>query len=224
MKKGLTEMVLILDRSGSMKALEEDTMGGFNSLVEKQKAEEGEAYCSVVLFDHERIVLYDRVDIEKVPPMTRKDYYARGMTALLDAVGFSIHHISNIHKYAREEDVPEKTVFVIITDGLENASKHYTYQKVKEMITEKQEKYGWEFIFLGANIDAVEEAGRIGIRPNQAARYEADKEGTRVGYAAASKVLCRARSRSRDHVVASLLEEEDLLAEVREDYAKRHKS
>ena len=225
MKKGLTEMVLILDRSGSMAGLEEDTIGGFNSLVDKQKREEGEAFCSVVLFDHERIVLYDREDIGKVPPMTREEYFARGTTALLDAVGFSIKHIATIHKYAREEDVPEKTVFVIITDGLENASTFYSYEKVKAMISEEQEKYGWEFIFLGANIDAVEEAGKIGIHANRAARYENDKEGMRVGYAAASKVLSRVRAPRKFMMEeAPVCEEEDLLAEVREDYAKRHKN
>ena len=148
MKKGLTELVMILDRSGSMHGLEKDTIGGFNSMIAKQKEEEGEAYVSVVLFDDENEVLYDRVEIGKVEPMTDRQYYVRGCTALLDAVGGAIRHIGNVHKYARPEDVPEKTLFIITTDGLENASREFSYDKVRRMIEHQKEKYHWEFLFL----------------------------------------------------------------------------
>ena len=158
MRKNLTEIVFILDRSGSMSGLEADTIGGYNSLIEKQKSEEGEAYVSTVLFDDEQQVIHDRVDLKKVQPLTRKEYYVRGCTALLDAVGGAIHHIVNVHKYAREEDRPEKTLFIITTDGMENSSCRYTYEKVRQMIERQKEKYGWEFLFLGANIDAIAEA------------------------------------------------------------------
>ena len=163
MKKNLTEMVFILDRSGSMHGLEKDTIGGFNSMIEKQKKEEGEAFVSTVLFDHEVEVLHDRVPLDKVEKMTEDDYEVGGCTALLDAVGGAIHHIGNVHKYIREEDVPEHTIFVITTDGMENASRKYTQKKIKKMIETQKEKYGWEFIFLGANIDAVKTARTYGI-------------------------------------------------------------
>ena len=189
MKKNLTEMVFILDRSGSMQGLEGDTIGGFNAMLEKQKLEEGEAFVSTVLFDDESSVLQDRVDIQKVAPMTHRDYFVGGCTALLDAVGEAIRHIANVHKYAREEDVPEKTVFVITTDGMENASRKYTYEKVKKMISLQQEKYGWEFLFLGANIDAAREAARFGIREDRAANYHADSKGTAVIYEAMSDAV-----------------------------------
>ena len=172
MKKNLTELVLILDRSGSMSGLEADTIGGFNSMIEKQKKADGEAFVSTVLFDDKTDVIYDRVPLDKVEPMTDRQYYVRGCTALLDAVGGAIHHIGNVHKYAREEDVPEKTIFVITTDGQENASRRYTYDKVRRMIERQKEVYHWEFIFLGANIDAAAEAARFGIDSHHAARYE----------------------------------------------------
>lgn len=152
MKKGLTELVFVLDRSGSMSGLESDTIGGFNSLIDKQKKEEGEAVISAVLFDDTTEVLYDRVPLDKIEPMNDRQYYVRGCTALLDAVGGAIHHIGNVHKYAREEDRPEKTLFIITTDGMENASRRYTYEKVKHMLERQKAKYGWEFLFLGANI------------------------------------------------------------------------
>ena len=151
MKKNLTEIVFILDRSGSMSGLEQDTIGGFNSLIEKQKKESGEAYISTVLFDHYSEVLHDRVDLKKIKPMTEDEYYVRGSTALLDAVGGAIQHIGNIHKYARKEDVPEKTIFVIMTDGYENASRRYDYDEIRRMITRQKKKYGWEFLFIGIN-------------------------------------------------------------------------
>ena len=193
MKKNLTEIVFILDRSGSMAGLEDDTIGGFNAMIEKQKREPGEAYVSTVLFDTVSHVLHDRVDIQKVEPMTRRDYFVRGCTALLDAVGDAIHHIGNVHKYARREDVPEKTVFVITTDGMENASHRYTYDKVRRMIEKEKEKYGWEFIFLGANIDALQEAARFGISADRAANYHCDRRGTAVIYEGINEVVSAVR-------------------------------
>ncbi len=194
MKKGLTELVFILDRSGSMGGLEADTIGGFNSLLEKQKREEGEALVSTVLFDNEIQVLHDRVLLRDVPPMTERDYFVRGCTALLDAVGGAIHHIGNIHKYARAEDVPEHTLVVITTDGMENASRRYDAAKVKKMVRRQQEKYGWEFLFLGANIDAVETAGHFGIAPQRAANYHSDREGTALNYEVLSQAVCSVRA------------------------------
>ena len=146
MKKNLTELVFILDRSGSMAGLEKDTIGGFNAMIEKQRGEPGEALISTVLFDNETEVIHDRIPLDRVPALTEKEYFVRGCTALLDAVGGAIHHIGNVHKYAREEDRPEKTLFVITTDGMENASHFYTYDQVKAMIQRQQEKYGWEFL------------------------------------------------------------------------------
>lgn len=177
-----TEMVFILDRSGSMGGLERDTIGGFNSLIEKQKKQDGKCYVSTVLFDHETEVIHDRVSLDKIEPMTEEQYFVRGCTALVDALGGAIHHIKNIHKYAREEDVPEHTMFVIITDGMENASKHYSSNQVKKMIEHEKEKYGWEFLFIGANIDAVETAKHYGIGADRAVNYYADEQGTNVVY------------------------------------------
>ena len=194
MKKNLTEIVFILDRSGSMSGLEGDTIGGFNAMIEKQKREPGEALISTVLFDNENEVIHDRVDIQKIEPMTDKEYYVRGCTALLDAVGGAIHHIGNVHKYAREEDRPEKTLFVITTDGMENASRKYSYDRLKMMIERQKEKYGWEFIFLGANIDAAKEAARFGIDESRAANYHADSAGTAVIYEAMNDAVCNVRA------------------------------
>ncbi len=194
MKRNLTEIVFILDRSGSMSGLEGDTMGGFNAMLEKQKKEPGEAVISTVLFDHETQVIHDRLPLEKVPQLTREDYFVRGCTALLDAVGGAIHHIGNVHKYARQEDRPERTLFVITTDGMENASRRYDYEKVKAMISRQKEKYGWEFLFLGANIDAAKEAARFGISPDRAANYHADSTGTEVIYEAVSETVCNFRA------------------------------
>ena len=194
MKKNLTELVFILDRSGSMAGLEADTIGGFNAMIEKQKGEEGEALVSTVLFDHLSEVVHDRVELQKIEPMTRKEYYVRGCTALLDAVGRAIHHIGNVHKYAREEDRPGKTLFVITTDGMENASREYTYDRVRRMIGRQKERYGWEFLFLGANIDAAREAARFGIAEDRAANYHADHQGTAVIYEAVSEAVCNVRA------------------------------
>ena len=223
MKKGLTELVFIIDRSGSMSGLEADTIGGFNGLLEKQKREEGEAFVSVVLFDDRTEVLYDRVDIRKVEPMNDTQYYVRGCTALLDAVGGAIHHIGNIHKYAREEDVPEKTLFIITTDGMENASRVYSYDKVRSMIERQKEKYHWEFLFLGANIDAVKVAGRFGIKASRAARYEHDEAGTRLHYDVMSKAVSYARCAASAADMASAFDEDELLTPIREDYKRRHR-
>jgi uncharacterized protein YegL len=194
MKKNLTELVMILDRSGSMCGLESDTIGGYNSMLRKQREADGEVLVSTVLFDDRSEVLYDRVPLEKMPQMTREEYYVRGCTALLDAVGGAIHHIGNVHKYAREEDRPEKTIFVITTDGLENASREYTYDRVKKMVERQKEKYGWEFLFLGANIDAIETAGRFGISPDRAANYNSDHEGTALNYEVLSDAVCAMRT------------------------------
>ena len=184
MKKGLTEIVFILDRSGSMSGLEKDTIGGFNTTIEKQKQEEGEAIVSTVLFDNDMEVLHDRVSLADIQPLTDKEYYPRGSTALLDAIGGAIHHIGNVHKYARDEDRPEKTIFVITTDGYENASRRYTSDRVKQMVERQKQKYGWEFIFLGANIDAIETARNFGIDEERAANFVNDGTGIGVMYEA----------------------------------------
>ena len=194
MKNNLTELVFIIDRSGSMAGLESDTVGGFNSMLEKQKKEEGDCYVSTVLFDNVSEVLHDRVRLCDVPRMTDRDYTPRGCTALIDAIGSAIHHIENIHKYAREEDVPEHTVFVITTDGQENASRRYTAEGVKRMIEEKKEKCGWEFLFIGANIDAVETAARYGISRERAVNYNADREGTHILYESVAKAVSSVRA------------------------------
>ena len=190
----MTELVFILDRSGSMSGLESDTVGGFNSMIGKQKKEPGKCLVSTVLFDNESQVIHDRVPLERVPRLTEKEYFVRGCTALLDAVGGAIHHIGNIHKYARRSDRPEKTMFVITTDGLENASRRYGYDKVKKMIERQKEKYGWEFIFLGANIDAAKEAARFGISADRAVRYQCDSEGTALNYEVISAAVSSVRA------------------------------
>ena len=190
----MTELVFILDRSGSMSGLEKDTIGGFNSMLEKQRKEPGDAVVSTVLFDNETEVIHDRVVIADVPNLTDKEYFVRGCTALLDAVGGAIHHIGNVHKYARKEDVPEKTLFIITTDGMENASHHYTYDKVRQMIERQKERYGWEFLFLGANIDATAEAKRFGIDESMAANYHCDEVGTVLNYEVISEAITSVRT------------------------------
>lgn len=190
----MTELVFILDRSGSMSGLEKDTIGGFNSMIEKQKREDGQALVSTVLFDNESVVIHDRLPLDRVPPLTEREYYTRGCTALLDAVGGAIHHIGNVHKYARKEDVPEKTLFIITTDGYENASRRYDYEKVKKMIQHEKEKYGWDFLFLGANIDAAAEAKRFGISEDRAVTYKCDPAGTALNYDVISEAVCHVRA------------------------------
>ena len=190
----MTELVFILDRSGSMAGLESDTIGGFNSMLARQKREAGEALGSTVLFDHESTVIHDRLPLSKVPSMTEREYFTRGSTALLDAVGGAIQHIGNIHKYARPEDVPEKTLFVITTDGYENASHRYDYEMVRRMIERQKEKYGWEFLFLGANIDAAREAARFGICADRAVNYKCDEAGTVLNYEVIGEAVCSVRA------------------------------
>lgn len=206
----ITELVFVLDRSGSMSGLESDTVGGFNSLIRDQKNSEGKAFVTTVLFDTEFIYVHDRVDISTVKPLTEKDYVPRGCTALLDAVGMTIQHIAGIHKYARPEDVPSKTIFVITTDGMENASREFRYDTVKKLIEKEQKKYGWEFIFLGANIDAAATAGSMGIA--HASNYKSDGKGTKLMYGAVGRaVTCMRES-------APLAE--DWNAEMEEDAAR----
>ena len=190
----ITEMVFILDKSGSMAGYEEDTVGGFNSMIERQRGIEGKAYVSTVLFSNKSVIIHDRVDINSVTPLGVDEYRVGGGTALLDAIGSSIEHIGNVHKYARQEDVPEHTVFVITTDGMENASYMYDAKFVKEQIKQRSERDGWEFIFLAANIDAVETAGNIGIRRERAMKFTQSHEGVRRNYEAVGKVMCCMRS------------------------------
>lgn len=209
----LTELVFILDRSGSMSGLESDTIGGFNAMIEKQKKESGEAYVSTVLFDHVSEVLHDRVPLKKIPKMTGKDYTVRGCTALIDAIGGAIHHIGNIHKYARPEDVPAHTMFIITTDGMENASRKYSSDEVKKMIERQKEKYGWEFLFIGANIDAVETAAKFGIDRNRAVNYHADSEGTQTLYETLSTPIGALRANAEIS--------DDWSKSIEEDYRNR---
>ena len=209
----MTELVFILDRSGSMSGLEQDTIGGFNSMIAKQRKEPGSAVVSTVLFDNYSKVIHDRVPLDQVPPMTDKEYFVRGCTALLDAVGGAIHHIGNVHKYARPEDRPEKTLFVITTDGMENASRHYDYERVRKMIERQKEKYGWEFLFLGANIDAAAEAKRFGISEDRAANYHCDPAGTALNFDAIADAVCSVRMGSG---IAK-----DWKSRIDEDYKKR---
>ncbi len=194
MKKNLTEMVFILDKSGSMAGLEADTIGGFNGMIERQKRQAGEALVSAVLFSGGSEVIYDRVDVRGIAPMTEREYAVGGCTALIDAIGGAIHHIGNVHKYAREEDVPEHTVFVITTDGMENASRRYTSDEVRQMVKRQKEKYGWEFLFLGANIDAVETAARFGIEEERAVQFHSDPAGQRLNYEVVGEAVCRLRA------------------------------
>ena len=216
MKKNLTELVMILDRSGSMGGLESDTIGGYNSMLRKQRETDGEVLVSTVLFDNRSEVLYDRVPLDKLPQMTEKEYYVRGCTALLDAIGGAIHHIGNVHKYAREEDRPEKTIFVITTDGMENASREYSYDRVKKMVEKQKEKYGWEFLFLGANIDAIETARRFGISADRAANYNSDHVGTALNYRVLADTVCEMR-------VSAAPIGADWKKRIEEDYERRGK-
>lgn len=196
MNKNLTEIVFIIDKSGSMSGLETDTVGGFNSMIEKQKSSEGEALVTTVLFSNELQLLHDRISIKDIKPMTTSDYFVSGCTALLDAIGKTILHIGDIHKYAREEDVPAHTMFIITTDGMENASRFYSSRQVKELIETKKQKYGWEFLFLGANIDAVKTAEHFGINADRAVNYHADSKGTRLNYEALSEAISAVRTSS----------------------------
>lgn len=209
----MTELVFILDCSGSMSGLEEDTIGGFNSMIERQKREVGEACVSTVVFNSEIKVIHDRIPLARVPRLTGQEYVTQGCTALLDAVGGAIRHIGNVHKYARREDVPERTLFVITTDGLENSSRYYTYEKVRRMIEREKREFGWEFIFIGANIDAAEEAARFGIGSDRAVNYVPDGEGTKLNYKTIGNAV---RSVCRCEAIP-----DDFSAELRADYRKR---
>lgn len=210
----MIELVFILDKSGSMAGLEEDTIGGFNAMLKKQKKEEGEAFVSTVLFNQRSEVIHDRIPLQQVKNISEKEYSVGGCTALLDAVGGAIHHIGNVHKYARKEDIPEKTLCIIITDGLENASRYYTYDKVHQMIERQKKRYGWEFLFLGANIDAAKEAKRFGIAEEMAANYRSDAEGTALNYEVIGDVI--AESRSCKEPISSHWKER-----IEEDYRNR---
>ena len=215
MNNNLTEIVFILDRSGSMAGLEDDTIGGFNAFVEKQKKAAGEALLSAVLFSNDSEVIYDRVDVRKIEPMTDAQYRVGGCTALLDAIGGAVHHIKNVHKYAREEDRPAKTVFVITTDGMENASRAYSYDDVQAMVRHEQEKYGWEFLFLGANMDAIAAAKSFGIREDRAVRYKGDSAGTALNYNVVGEAVSHFRFRERKEIDA------DWCAPIEADVKKR---
>lgn len=215
MKKGLTEIVCILDRSGSMSGLEDDTIGGYNATLDRQRDGEGEVLVSTVLFDSNTEVLHDRVPLNELKPMTRNDYRVGGCTALLDAVGGAIHHIGNVHKYARNEDVPEKTLFVITTDGMENASHIYSFDRVRSMIERQKTKYGWEFLFLGADMNSVTAARRMGVDEDRAVAYENDAMGNAIKYRAVSEAMASLRC------MGSI--RGDWADEVRSDFASRHR-
>ena len=214
-KSEKVEVVFIMDRSGSMGGLEADTIGGFNAMLAKQKEESDNIIWSTVLFDHISEVIHDRVPVDKVKELDEDTYYVRGSTALLDAVGGAIHHIGNVHKYARAEDRPSKTLFVITTDGMENSSVIFDYRRVKRMIERQQKKYGWEFIFLGANMDAVGVAGRMGIAPERSARFHNDGIGIAKNFSVVSESMTKM---ARGYTLAA-----DELDEIREDYACRAK-
>lgn len=221
MRKGLTEVVFILDKSGSMSGLEADTIGGFNGMLKKQQKEEGEALISLVLFSDQSEVIYDRMSVEKIEPLNEQQYCVGGCTALLDAIGGAVKHIGNVHKYAREEDIPEKTLFIITTDGMENASRRYNYQQLKQLIEQQKKQYGWEFLFLGANIDAIEVAGRFGISEDRAINYECDEDGTDLNFCVLSNTISAVRrSKSRKETARVMAE---CAAPIREDYSRRHK-
>lgn len=212
-ENNITELVFILDRSGSMSGLESDTIGGFNAMIAKQKKEDGEAYVSTILFDNESSVLHDRMPLSEIPKMTAKDYHVRGCTALVDAIGGAIHHVENIHKYVRPEDVPAHTMFIITTDGQENASYKYSSETVKKMIEHQKEQHGWEFLFIGANIDAVETAASFGIARNRAVNYHADSEGTQVLYETISAPISAMRSNQQIS--------DNWSTQIEEDFRKR---
>ncbi len=213
MNQNLTELVFILDRSGSMGGLESDTVGGFNAMLLKQKETGGQVNVTTVLFDDVAELLHDRIPLAGVAPLTEKEYFVRGSTALLDAVGGTIHKLANVQKNTSEDQRAGKVIVVITTDGMENASREYSYKRVQRMITKETEKYGWEFIFLGANLDAVGEAGRLGIKASRAARFVNDGEGIRRNYAAVSAMVCEVREGN--------MVSEDWKRDIEEDFCRR---
>ncbi|MBQ3665750.1 MAG: hypothetical protein II919_06560 [Lachnospiraceae bacterium] len=221
-KKGITEIVFILDRSGSMSGLEADTIGGYNSMIEKQKKEEGDAIITTVLFDDQVEKIHDRVSLENVSKITDKEYFVRGCTALLDAIGQSIHYISGKQKEVPKEERPEKTLFIITTDGMENSSKEYSYEKVKHMVEKKKKKHGWEFLFLGANIDAVKVAGQFGISADRAVNYECDSAGTQLNFNVLSKAVSRVRSCKAEPMAMTAVLNDGWKEEIENDYQERH--
>jgi uncharacterized protein YegL len=194
MKKNVTEVVFILDKSGSMAGLETDTIGGYNSMLNKQRKAEGEAFVTTVLFNHQYELLHDRINVRGISPITERDYEVGGTTALLDAIGFSIQKIGNVQKYTSEEERADKVLFVITTDGMENASREFSPDKIKKMIKHQKEKYGWDFIFLGANIDAISTAAQFGIEEDFAVDYHADNIGTKLNYEMVSEAVVKVRS------------------------------
>lgn len=194
MKTNITELVFILDKSGSMSGLESDTIGGYNGMLKRQQEEQGEAIVTTVLFDDDYELLHDRSNIKGIRSITEKDYFVGGSTALLDAIGMTIHKIGNAQKHTSEEHRADKVMFVITTDGMENASREYTYEKIRNMVERQKERFGWEFIFLGANIDAISTAAKFGIGSDRAANYNADSEGTKLNYEAVSHVVSELRA------------------------------
>nr|WP_288976668.1 vWA domain-containing protein [uncultured Shuttleworthia sp.] len=216
MKKNLTELVFILDCSGSMHGLEKDTIGGFNSMIEKQKKVDGNALITTILFNHKNKVVHDRADVRNISPMTEKDYVTGGSTALLDTIGHAVCHVTNIHKYSRKEDLPDHTMFIITTDGVENSSHKYDYGMIRQLIELQKEKYGWEFMFLGANIDAIDVASHIGIDESRAVNFNCDSEGTELNYEVLSDAICVLR----EHSYVS----EDWKNRIDNDFEKRGKS
>ena len=213
----MTELVFILDRSGSMAGLEADTIGGFNSMIARQKQEAGEALVSTVLFDNESAVIHDRLPLGEVPPLTEKEYFTCGCTALLDAIGYGVEKMVNIQRHLPEDERAEKVIFVITTDGLENASKRFSYEKIRRMIEREKEQYGWEFLFLGANMDAVKEAARFGISSDRAVRFENDAQGVAVNYHVVSETVSRMREAPCCASIGAEWKEE-----IEADFQKRH--
>jgi uncharacterized protein YegL len=218
MKTNLTELVFILDRSGSMGGLESDTIGGFNSMLAKQQAEPGDCRITTVLFDNQYEVLHDRIDIKAVSPITGNEYFVRGNTALLDAIGTTINKIGGVQKNTAEDYRAEKVLFVITTDGMENASREFTYDKIKSMIERQKDKYNWEFIFLGANIDAVEVAGRFGVDRTRAQNFHNDSEGIALNYSVLSETVASFRAAPKDARI-----DDNWSSEVQADFKKRSK-
>ena len=223
MNRNLTEVVFILDRSGSMSGLEADTIGGYNSMLSRQKEEEGDAVISTVLFNDRTEVLHDRRPLHEVKEITENEYFVRGTTALLDAVGGAIRHIDRIQKELPEEERPEKTLFIITTDGMENSSRKYSYSKVRKLVEKKKKKLHWEFVFLGANMDAIEVAGKFGVSANRAVRYECDSTGTRLNFEVMSRMVSAARACPSSANLQKAFDADELLAAIQEDYRKRHK-